>query len=76
MAGMSGEQMQGALSALFAKLDAHEDHTWQQVGRCVYCHDCGERLYQGTLPPERRQPKPRPVEPKATTAMRERWGKH
>jgi hypothetical protein len=28
----------------------HADHTWSQQGRCVWCDDCGIRLYQGTLP--------------------------
>lgn len=28
----------------------HRDHLLRQVGRCVYCDDCNERLYQGTLP--------------------------
>ena len=33
---------------------AHAPHTWRQVGLCVYCDDCGERLYQGQLPDDRR----------------------
>ena len=34
------------LSDMFTK---HKDHKKKQVGRCVYCVDCGERLYQGKL---------------------------
>lgn len=56
-------------------LEIHEDHTWEQVGRCVYCADCAERLYQGYLPKERRQPRRVPVEPKSTQEMRARWNK-
>jgi hypothetical protein len=63
------------LESISATLDKHLDHKWKQVGRCVYCHDCGERLYQGQLPADRREPKPKPVEPKATTDMRQRWRK-
>lgn len=29
--------------------------SWSQVGRCVYCNGCNHRLYQGTLPREKRQ---------------------
>lgn len=32
----------------------HEGHTWEQVGLCVYCVDCEVRLYQGTVPADRR----------------------
>ncbi len=28
---------------------AHVDHEWKQVGSCVYCEPCGDRLYQGTV---------------------------
>lgn len=28
----------------------HAEHKWSQVGRCVWCDDCGVRLYQGELP--------------------------
>lgn len=27
-----------------------KDGRWSQVGRCVYCNECGHRVYQGTLP--------------------------
>lgn len=67
---------QQVLEAIAATLDLHIDHAWKQVGRCVYCDDCGERLYQGSLPPDRKPSKPRPrPEPKTTTDMRQRWGK-
>ncbi len=31
---------------------------WSQVGRCVYCDGCHHRLYQGTLPKEKRKAAP------------------
>ena len=67
------------LEALEQALVPHMGHKWKQVGRCVYCDDCAARLYQGKLPPNRPpdliiQPRP-PAEPKATTEMRQRWGK-
>jgi hypothetical protein len=67
-------QIRKALEAFSERLELHEEHVWEQVGRCVYC-ECGERLYQGYLPSERRKPKKAPAEPKATTEMRARWGK-
>lgn len=27
---------------------------WSQVGRCVYCGECGHRIYQGRLPESKR----------------------
>jgi len=38
-------------------INSHKDHKWIEVPPCVYCDDCGERLYQGTLPktPEDRE---------------------
>jgi hypothetical protein len=72
---MDETQIRQALEAFDQQLALHEDHTWQQTGRCVYCADCGERLYQGYLPAERRKPKKAPPEPAATTEMRERWHK-
>ena len=27
------------------------DHEHEQAGRCVYCRQCGRRLYQGTAMP-------------------------
>lgn len=27
------------------------DHEHERVGRCVYCKECGRRLYQGTVMP-------------------------
>jgi hypothetical protein len=35
-------------------LSTHVDHSWSQVGLCVYCADCGVRLYDGSLPDEKR----------------------
>jgi hypothetical protein len=64
-----------ALEDWSAGLEIHEAHTWKQVGRCVYCADCGDRLYQGYLPKDRRPPRRAPAEPKATTEMRSRWRK-
>jgi hypothetical protein len=64
-----------ALESFNDTLEIHEAHTWEQVGRCVYCTDCGERLYQGYLPKDRRQPRRTPAEPKSTQEMRARWGK-
>ena len=61
-----------ALDEMFAH---HAPHKWKQVGRCVWCHDCNVRLYQGTLPADRREPKRQAPEPRATTEMRARWGK-
>jgi len=54
---MSGEDeamMSAVAQALYGVLDAHAECRWEQVGPCVYCSDHGERLYQGTLPDERR----------------------
>lgn len=67
--------MEKALEGFDRMLIAHEAHTWKQVGRCVYCDDCGDRLYQGRLPKDRQQPKRQPPEPEATTEMRKRWNK-
>lgn len=39
-----------------AETSAHAQHTWAQVGPCVYCADCDVRLYQGQLPADRRPP--------------------
>ena len=38
------------VQAFFEEIDSHQDHTWKQVGRCVYCADCKVRLYQGKIP--------------------------
>jgi hypothetical protein len=65
------------LAALEAQLAPHEHHTWEQIGRCVYCADCSTRLYQGTIGPTHTKVRRRRQgqEPKATQEMRERWGK-
>lgn len=43
-----------AFDAWAKGLADHEDHPWKQVGLCVYCEQCGVRLYQGDLPDEKR----------------------
>jgi hypothetical protein len=64
-----------ALESFNEMLELHEAHTWEQVGRCVYCADCGERLYQGYLPKERRPVRRAPATPQSTQEMRARWQK-
>jgi len=64
-----------AWAAFDSMLAEHAAHEWRQIGRCVYCQPCNIRLYQGTLPPERKGRKRAPVEPASTTEMRARWGK-
>ena len=32
----------------------HQQCRWEQIGLCVYCADHHTRLYQGTLPADRR----------------------
>lgn len=56
----------------------HEQHPWEQIGRCVYCATCGERLYQGTIPKghpvgryQDKQSKPK--QPTLIEQFRERW---
>ena len=61
--------------AFAARLADHADHPWEQVGRCVFCVTCGDRLYSGTIPEGhpvgRRQTKP----PRNLLAeFRNRWG--
>ena len=41
---------QQIMEALERPFREHEGHAFEQVGRCVYCHDCGVRLYQGDDP--------------------------
>ena len=67
--------IQAALESFNELLELHEAHTWEQVGRCVYCADCQERLYQGWLPSERRTIRRQRTPSKATLEMRTRWGK-
>lgn len=65
-----------AVNAMVTEIGRHDDHAWQQIGRCVYCHDCQERLYQGSIPTGHTNIK-KPadsVTPKATRDMRSRWG--
>lgn len=57
-------------------MSAHGEHPWTQIGRCVFCVPCGERMYQGTIPeghpvgrfPSKPQPKP------LIESFRDRWG--
>lgn len=70
---MTAEEAAAAINAMLA---AHADHEWVQVGPCVYCDDCNERLFQGRLAGGRKDRESRPVQtPKETRDMRARWGK-
>jgi hypothetical protein len=66
------------VEAMFAGIAKHDDHCWEQVGRCVYCVDCGQRLYQGRIPSDhtnvRTKRRVHDETPRATREMRERWG--
>lgn len=59
---------------LYDMLDAHSQHPWRKIGRCVYCGPCGVRLYQGDLPDGHPVWTP-PRRKTAADEMRERWGK-
>lgn len=48
----------------------HSEHKWGQQGRCVYCVDCGVRLYQGKLPAPGKQKEEAEGVDKALDAMR------
>lgn len=82
-AAPSAEEAAAALTRFTADLASHVDHDLAQVGRCVYCNTCGQRLYQGKLwtPKERDElralaagdpgpepPPPDPTEPGSVTA--------
>jgi hypothetical protein len=45
-----------AIDSWLATIKSHEPHEWQQVGPCVYCVPCNIRLYQGTLPEDKKPP--------------------
>ena len=80
MSDATPQDRQAAADYLNQLFGRHDAHTWTQIGRCVYCADCNERLYQGTIPPSHARVKtPRrwdePVNPAATRNMRERWNK-
>ena len=44
-----------AIEQLLLSIQPHEQHSWKQVGRCVWCEPCGVRLYQGTIPKEKKR---------------------
>lgn len=74
---MSDSEIDEAIKAMFAEIARHDEHCWQQVGRCVYCADCSQRLYQGRIPPEHTNVKRESYgqrTPKETRDMRARWG--
>ncbi len=62
-----------------AELKVHDDHTWQQVGPCVYCVDCNKRLFQGTIGKSHEKVLTKSWDaardPEKTKSMRERWRK-
>jgi hypothetical protein len=68
------EQAWAAVAEMVAE---HAEHTWYQLGRCVYCRDCNRRLYQGTIPETHREvcsaPR-RQADSGASARMRQRWG--
>ena len=41
--------------AFTAFLDEHSGCDWSQIGPCVYCDTHNLRLYQGTLPDDKRR---------------------
>lgn len=64
-----------AMSEFLPGLKVHEEHPWEQVGRCVFCVPCGDRLYQGTIPEghpvgHRQSKQPRNM----LAEFRDRWG--
>jgi len=78
----SPEEVKAALEkvidGVFDNIAKHNEHAWKQIGRCVYCDDCGERLYQGRIPKSHTNVvsgRKKPVEPASTTEMRARWNK-
>ena len=75
-----------ALESLDRLIDEHQDCTWEQIGRCVYCADHNDprgraiKLYQGRIPPShtkvKKTAKQTGVSDKGlrdSAAMRERW---
>ena len=50
------DEIKDFVEALSKLLTDHEGCTWEQVGPCVYCADHSYRLYQGSLPEDRRPP--------------------
>lgn len=76
---MSHEDTVQAMGAYVEGLVACDGHTWEQVGRCVYCVDCNRRLFQGTVGSKHKKVRTRPWDaardPEKTQTMRARWGK-
>jgi hypothetical protein len=74
---MTDGPIMDAVQALLDEIAKHEDHWWEKVGRCVYCRDCNQRLYQGTIPPDHTKVVTATPSraPRATQEMRARWGK-
>jgi hypothetical protein len=76
---MTSEMRSKVVRVLNDIASGHDQHTWMQIGRCVYCVDCNKRLYQGTIPQSHEKVKaPRrawTADPSATRKMRDRWGK-
>ena len=74
---MTDGHIMDAVQAMWDEIARHDDHEWEQIGRCVYCADCSQRLYQGTIGPTHTKVRRRRQgqEPKSTTEMRKRWGK-
>lgn len=63
-------------AAIDELIEAHMDHPWHIVGRCVYCGPCGLRLYAGRIPEDHPIYRPPPSRSKtAARTMRERWNK-
>lgn len=50
-----GQRPAAAGQTVEAMTAAHRDHRWEVVVPCVWCKDCDVRLYQGSLPIERRR---------------------
>lgn len=71
------ELLRAAAEALGSLIDAHSDHPWHVISRCVYCGPCGLRLFQGRVPDGHPVYTPPPSQSvKASNAMRERWNKN
>lgn len=54
------EQAEAAYRQHLVEIARHDGHEKRQSGRCVYCAECGVRLYQGRLPEAEQRPAPAP----------------